>query len=174
MGCQPPKDEEPEAKTKPGLPKIVVVSPDFPAEGEIPAGFSAYGKNVSPSLNWTDVPEKAKSLALIVEDPDAPGAKPFVHWLVANLPVKPNLLAQNQPQTDTLKERSGIQGRNGMKSLGYFGPKPPSGTHHYHFKIYALDSTLDLPKGFDREQLEAAMKGHKVAEGEIVGTFTAK
>jgi Raf kinase inhibitor-like YbhB/YbcL family protein len=100
-----------------------------------------------------------------MDDPDAPGSEPFVHWLLADLSPKA-----------TISEgvTSGVVGRNSAGEAKYFGPHPPSGTHHYHFRVFALDQLLKLPSGFSRSQLEQEMKGHVLAETKLVGTYTAR
>jgi Raf kinase inhibitor-like YbhB/YbcL family protein len=139
-----------------------LTSPAFPAGGDIPRPFSAYGENHSPPLAWTAVPG-AKTYALTLRDPDAPGGD-FVHWLVWNIPGG----ATSLPQDGVA---GAVQGTSGIGRVGYFGPRPPGGRHHYHFTIYALDAPLSLPAGADAAKLAAAMKGHVLASGELVGTF---
>jgi Raf kinase inhibitor-like YbhB/YbcL family protein len=108
-------------------------------------------------------------LALIVDDPDAPSGV-FVHWLVCRIPAALGKLDEGQPAGPTL--RDGIrQGRNGFGEVGYGGPQPPSGTHRYFFHLYALDSELDLPSGFNRDQLDRAIKGHVLEEAQLMGRY---
>ncbi|UHQ20053.1 YbhB/YbcL family Raf kinase inhibitor-like protein [Lysobacter sp. KIS68-7] len=143
---------------------LTVTSPVFRAGAAIPAKYSAYHENVSPALKWEAV-AGAKSYALIVEDPDAPTPTPFVHWVAWNIPATTTSLAEGKG--------AGRQGRAGTGNAGYFGPRPPvsDGPHHYHFEIYALDTTLDLPPGADRDALLKAAAGHVIAKGELVGTY---
>jgi Raf kinase inhibitor-like YbhB/YbcL family protein len=108
----------------------------------------------------------AKSYALIVEDPDAPMARPFVHWLAWNIPGSTTELPEGSPQV-------AVEGENGSGSMGYFGPRPPAGDadHHYHFQVFALDTTLNLAPGAKRDDVVEAMKGHVLAKGELVATY---
>jgi Raf kinase inhibitor-like YbhB/YbcL family protein len=145
--------------------RLEVASPSFPANGAIPLLYSSYGDNVSPAVAWRGVPAGAKSLALMVEDPDAVSQKPFVHWVAWNLPPGGSLGENAVPV-------GAVQGKNGRGTTGWFGPHPPGATpHHYHFQLFALDAPLALAAGAGREALLAAMKGHVLAKGEAVGLF---
>jgi Raf kinase inhibitor-like YbhB/YbcL family protein len=149
-----------------GGAKMKITSSAFQEGANIPSKFTCDGADTSPPLQIADIPSEAKSLALIVEDPDAPSGL-FTHWTVWNIP----------PQTSAVEEGSvpkGLQGTNDFGKSGYGGPCPPSGTHRYYFKIFALDRELDLPPGTKRSQLDAAMKGHVVAQGEIMGRYSRK
>jgi Raf kinase inhibitor-like YbhB/YbcL family protein len=150
-----------------GQSMLIVTSPAFSVGGKVPMANSAYGANASPAISWSGLPAGTRSIALIVEDPDAGGPQPFVHWLAWNV----------NPAAGTLPEKSGgavRQGRNGHGGNGYWGPHPPSGpAHHYHFELFALDAPLTLADGADRDQLVAAMTGHVLAKGELVGLFAA-
>ncbi len=139
---------------------LTVKSPDFSSNDFIPAKYSCVGANVNPAINIGDIPEGTKSLALIMEDPDAHGT--FDHWIMWNIPVKEKIEENSTP---------GAQGKNGKGENKYAGPCPPSGTHHYHFKIYALDTKLDLPITTGKNALLKAMNGHIIASGELVGLF---
>lgn len=153
---------------------ITVRSQAFAANQPIPDANSAYGQDLSPALSWSGVPAGAKSLVLMMEDPDASGPKPFVHWLVANLPANATALPASLPKTAALAQPSGaVQGANHTGKVGYYGPHPPSGEppHRYHFQIFALDTVLKLPPGFNRHALIDAMRGHVLAKGELVGTY---
>lgn len=153
---------------------IAVRSEAFAANQPIPDANSAYGQDLSPALSWSGGPAGAKSFVLMMEDPDASGPKPFVHWLVANLPANVTRLPASLPKTESLTQAAGAtQGANHMGKLGYYGPHPPSGEppHHYHFQIFALDTVLTLPAGFNRHALIEAMRGHVLAKGELVGTY---
>jgi len=136
-------------------------------EGEsIPSKFTCDGGNTSPPLEISDVPSGAKSVVLIADDPDAPGGL-FTHWLVWNI----------LPQTNSIAEGSaprGMQGRNDFGKSGYGAPCPPSGMHRYYFRVFALDRELDLRSGAKRSQLDAAMKGHVIAQGELIGRYARK
>jgi len=149
-----------------GGAKMKITSSAFQEGANIPSKFSCDGANTSPPLQISDVPSEAKSLVLIVDDPDAPSGL-FTHWTVWNI----------SPQTSTIAEGStpkGMQGTNDFGKSGYGGPCPPSGTHRYYFKIFALDRELDLPFGAKRGQLDAAMKGHVIAQGELMGRYSRK
>jgi len=149
-----------------GGAKMKITSSAFQEGANIPSKFSCDGANTSPPLQISDVPSEAKSLVLIVDDPDAPSGL-FTHWTVWNI----------SPQTSTIAEGStpkGMLGTNDFGKSGYGGPCPPSGTHRYYFKIFALDRELDLPFGAKRGQLDAAMKGHVIAQGELMGRYLRK
>ena len=149
-----------------GGAKMKITSSAFQEGGSIPSKFSFDGADTSPPLQISDVPSAAKSLVLIVDDPDAPSGL-FTHWTVWNIP----------PQTSSIAEGStpnGVQGTSDFGKSGYGGPCPPSGTHRYYFKIFALDRELDLPSGAKRGQLDAAMKGHVIAQGELMGRYSRK
>lgn len=145
---------------------LTVTSPDFAAGGAIPLVHSAYGEGVSPALRWSGLPAGTRSLALMMEDPDATSARPFVHWLAWNIDPATGALPRGAVPAGT------VQGRNSRGSALYFGPRPHgSRPHHYHFQLFALDAPLALPAGASREQLLAAMRGHVLARGDLVGLF---
>jgi Raf kinase inhibitor-like YbhB/YbcL family protein len=135
---------------------------------------------VSPVLTWQGAPQVTKEFALICDDPDAPTREPWVHWLIYNLPPETQALPEHVSQAEQLeKPVSGTQGCNSWSSgenLGYRGPMPPRGhgVHHYHFKLYALDTALKLPPSIDKQRLVSAMEGHVVATTELVGTYERK
>ncbi|MFN8287685.1 MAG: YbhB/YbcL family Raf kinase inhibitor-like protein [Chitinophagales bacterium] len=143
---------------------LTVSSPAFKSNDYIPDKYSCHGENTSPELNIVGIPKDAKCLALIVDDPDAPHGT-FDHWVLWNIPVAQTIAANSQP---------GVAGKNGAGQNAYTGPCPPGGTHHYHFKVYALDTMLDVKAGADKKTVEDAMKGHILAEGELVGLFKSK
>jgi Raf kinase inhibitor-like YbhB/YbcL family protein len=129
------------------------------------------GQNIPPPLTWAGIPKEARSLALLCEDPDAPGSEPFVHWLFANLdPTE----AGTAMSFDAGSPPGLVEGRNGFGRLGYAGPEPPRGhgTHHYHFRLYALDSPLRLMEGFSKADLLGEIKGHTLATGEVIGIYS--
>ncbi len=132
----------------------------------IPDAYTSYGANTSPPLDWKGAPAGTKSLALLLEDPDAPMATPFVHWVVWNIPAT----ARGFPSG---KAAPGAEeGKMGAGRPGFFGPRPPpGGAHHYHFELFALDRALDLPAGSDAKALETAMAGRVLASGELVATY---
>lgn len=159
----------PTATGKEGTVSFTVTSDDFNANGPIPARFTCDGQSVSPALTWHDAPANAAAFALIVDDPDAPSGT-FTHWVLFNLPAGTTSLPRGVPTTDRL-DNGALQGANGAGGTGYTGPCPPSGTHHYHFTLYALDGTLNLGAGASKQQVLDAMKGHVIAQAEIVGTY---
>ncbi len=149
-----------------GGARMKITSSAFQQAASIPSKFTCDGANISPPLQISDVPSEAKSLVLIVDDPDAPSGL-FTHWIVWNI----------SPQTSTVAEGStpkGVQGTNDFGKSGYGAPCPPSGAHRYYFKIFALDRELDLPIGAQRSQFDAAIKGHVIAQGELMGRYSRK
>ncbi|MEY2555068.1 MAG: hypothetical protein QOF93_212 [Verrucomicrobiota bacterium] len=144
-----------------------ISSPAFQEGGTIPEKFSKNDQNVSPELRIERVPVEAKSLALIVDDPDAPVGL-FTHWLVWNIDPKTNKIAEKSVP------KGASQGTNDFPGSGYDGPQPPSGTHRYYFKIFALDRVLDLKPGAKRREVDAAMRGHVIGEGELMGRYSKK
>jgi len=154
---------------------IEMASDALGADGAIDLRHSAYGNNLSPPLRWTPV-EGAGAYAIILEDPDAPREKPFVHWLIWNIPGTTASLPEGLPNTAKLATPpNAVQARNEAGGWGYFGPRPPAGhgAHHYHFQIFALDGPLTLDPDSDLRTLIDAMKGRVLAKGELVGTFEA-
>lgn len=141
----------------------------FGNQGTIPAKYTCDGENVSPPLNWSDTPEDAKSFTLICDDPDAP-AGTWTHWILFNLPATATELPENVPATETLANGA-KQGKNDFGKLGYGGPCPPSGTHQYSFRIYALDTELNLESGASKDQVVSAMESYILAQGELVGKY---
>jgi Raf kinase inhibitor-like YbhB/YbcL family protein len=149
-----------------GGAKMKITSSAFQEGGNIPSKFTCDGGDSSPPLQIAEIPSSAKSLALIVDDPDAPSGL-FTHWIVWNI----------SPQTNEIAEGSapkGVQGTSDVGNAGYGGPCPPPGTHRYYFKIFALDRELNLPSGTKRNQLDAAIKGHVVAQAELMGRYSRK
>ncbi|MHB9036773.1 MAG: YbhB/YbcL family Raf kinase inhibitor-like protein [Armatimonadota bacterium] len=150
--------------------RIEVTSTAFKEGGVIPDKYTCKGANVSPPLAWTHIPTGAKTLALIADDPDAP-ARTWVHWVLFNLPAHVNELPEGIPNEKRLAIGAS-QGVNSSGAVGYQGPCPPSGTHRYYFKLYALDAELDLHDGVTKPQLLDAIHGHIVADGELMGKFS--
>lgn len=150
--------------------EIQVTSAAFKEGGMIPAKYTCKGANISPPLKIESVPEEAKSLALISDDPDAPVGT-WVHWVLFDLPPDTKELVENIPPEKTLKNGA-IHGTNDFRKLGYGGPCPPSGTHRYFFKVYALDKKLGLKVGATKKEVEEAMKGHVLREGKLMGKFS--
>ena len=146
-----------------------VTSSAFEGGGAIPARYTCDGLDISPPLSWSPVPNGTRSLALIAEDPDAPRGA-FAHWVIYNLPPDTRRLPEDVPNRQTLPGGA-LQGMNGAGSIGYTGPCPPGGTHRYFFKVYALDTELDLGAGATREEVVSAMEGHVLAEGRLLGTY---
>ncbi len=152
------------------MEKITVSSEAFKEGGAIPAEYTCDGKNVSPPLSWKGIPENAKSIALIMDDPDAP-AGIWVHWLLFNIPSNTTKLPKGIPKNPTLGDRS-RQGVTSSGRPGYGGPCPPPGKpHRYYFKVYALDTMLDLQSSATKKDVENAMKGHVLAQGELMGRY---
>jgi Raf kinase inhibitor-like YbhB/YbcL family protein len=138
----------------------------------IPAKYSCTGKNVSPALTWNDPPAGTHSFALIVDDPDAPVGT-WVHWVLFNIPADERSLPEDLPVTGKNVDPNAIYfGKNSSGNTRYDGPCPPSGTHRYYFKLYALDSLVDLLPGATKDELLKAMQGHILAQGELMGTFS--
>lgn len=138
--------------------------------------YSDYGQGISPPLQWSSLPSGTQSLARMMEDPDAIAPLPFVHWTIIDLPPSLRSLPANVRKAFApLRGQAARQGSNSKSEPGYFGPRPPAGDppHHYHFQIFALDTRLDLPDGFNRHALLQAMRGHVLAEGELIGLFQA-
>ena len=147
--------------------ELRISSPAFADKGTIPAVYTCDGRDMSPPLAIANVPEKAQSLALIMDDPDAPMGT-WVHWVVWNIAPKGGEIREDSVPP------GGVQGRNSWQRNGYGGPCPPSGSHRYFFKLYALDATLDLPTAAAKSELEKAMKGHIIAEAQLMGTYKRK
>ena len=139
-------------------------------QNQIPAKFTCSGANISPQLAWSAPPAKTASLALIVTDPNAPRGT-WVHWVLYNLPAGTRALPEGLSALGQLPDGA-LQGRNDFGEIGYGGPCPPPGSpHHYVFTLYALDAKLNLPVGATRAQVEAALQGHILASGRLVGLF---
>jgi len=149
--------------------EIKITSPAFQDGGLIPPKYTADGANVSPPLQWDSVPEGTKSIALICDDPDAPVGT-WVHWVLFNLPPETRELAENIP-ADRALPNGASQGTSDFGRIGYGGPAPPSGTHRYFFKIYALDTQIDLAAGAKKPQLLKAMNGHILGQGQLIGKY---
>ena len=138
-----------------------LTSPEFGNNSFIPKKFTCRGENVNPALVIENIPEGARRLALIVDDPDAPSGN-WTHWVAFNIPIVSRIEENSAP---------GTQGVNDSGKNRYDGPCPPSGTHRYIFKIYALDAELDLQRGVDKQTLENSMQGHILARAELTGLF---
>jgi Raf kinase inhibitor-like YbhB/YbcL family protein len=155
---------------------ITITSRAFEAGQPIPKKFTGDGEDVSPQLSWTGVPQGTKQLALICDDPDAPRADPWVHWVIYHLPADLTSLPEGVAPSRRLDQPAGaLQGVNSWSSgrtIGYRGPAPPPGKpHRYFFKLYALEAELKLEPGLEVETLLRAIQGHTLAEGQLVGTY---
>lgn len=151
------------------IEKLEVTSSAF-KEGEmIPKKYSGYGENISPEINWSKPPIGTKYMALICEDPDAPVGI-WTHWVAFNIPAKSRGLAENIPPHEALDDGT-IQGMNDSNRIGYDGPRPPYGNHRYYFKVYALDTRLNLGARVTRDELLEAMEGNILAEGSLMGRY---
>ena len=149
--------------------KLQIKSSAFETGGMIPKQYTCDGEDISPPLSWDGVPESTKSLALISDDPDAPMGT-WVHWVLYDLPGSTRELQENFPKDKTLSNGA-KQGITDFKKIGYGGPCPPSGVHRYFFKLYALDTKLNLEPGATKKQLEDAMKTHILAQAELMGKY---
>jgi Raf kinase inhibitor-like YbhB/YbcL family protein len=147
-----------------GEKSMKITSPAFQEGGDIPAKFSRDGENINPALRISGTPADAKSLVLIMDDPDAPVVL-FTHWLVWNIDPKTTEIAEHSVPSGA------VQGTNDFPGAGYGGPQPPSGTHRYYVKIFALDQTLSLRAGAKRKELDKAMNGHVIAQGQLMGRY---
>ena len=148
---------------------IKLLSPAFEDGGMIPKLYTCDAENISPPLEWSGVPEEAVSLALIVDDPDAPMGT-WVHWVLYNLPAPISTLRERTPPEAKLAIGA-LQGKTDFDRIGYGGPCPPAGTHRYFFKLYALDTSLSLDPGVRKKELLKAMEGHILSEGRLVGRY---
>jgi Raf kinase inhibitor-like YbhB/YbcL family protein len=148
---------------------IKITSSAFQDGGLIPSKYTCDGTDVSPPLQWNEVPESTKSIAVICDDPDAPMGT-FVHWVLFNLPAETRELVEDIPPDDTLPNDA-KQGTSDFGRTGYGGPCPPSGTHRYYFKIYALDNELNLPDKARKSELVKAMEGHILGQGQLMGKY---
>jgi len=152
---------------------LKITSSAFQQGGAIPARYTCEGQDVSPPLAWSGVPSNAKTIAVIVDDPDAPDpAKPqrvYVHWVVYNIRASTTSLTENASKTGMSK--GAVQGKNDWGKAEYGGPCPPIGRHRYFFKLYALDAELTGLSAPTKADLERAMKGHVIDSGELIGTY---
>ena len=148
---------------------IKVTSSAFAEGGLIPSKYTCDGSDVSPPLQWDSLPEGTGSIAMISDDPDAPMGT-WVHWVIFGLPADTKELKENIPPDNTLPNGA-KQGTNDFGRIGYGGPCPPGGTHRYFFKIYALDTELDLAAGATKNDLLNAMEGHILGQGQLIGKY---
>ena len=147
-----------------------LISSDFSADGPIPIRFTCEGDNVSPEFSWRETPEETRSFALIIHDPDAPRPSGFTHWVLYNIPGDRGELDPNVPKREQVPG-TGTQGRNDKGEIGYTGPCPPSGTHRYYARLFALDRELGLQPGASQRELTEAMEGHILARAELMGIY---
>jgi Raf kinase inhibitor-like YbhB/YbcL family protein len=166
--CQNKKQSLPQKEVEKKM-DIEITSTAFNEGGMIPTKYTCDGPDISPPLAWSSVPENTVSIALICDDPDAPVGT-WVHWVLFNLPPEIKELPENLPTKEILSNGA-KQGRNGSRRIGYSGPCPPGGTHRYYFKIYALNTKLDLEPGVEKKELVEAMEGHILAEGQLMGRY---
>jgi Raf kinase inhibitor-like YbhB/YbcL family protein len=162
-GSQMPREPEPEIPVLNEVNTMKLTSPEFENEGRIPSEYTCDGSDTSPELNIADIPESTKSLVLICDDPDAP-AGTWDHWIVFNIAPTTSKIAKGA-------EPQGTAGKNSWGKAGYGGPCPPSGTHRYFFKLYALDTELDLPEGSAKADIEKAMQGHILEQAQLMGKY---
>ncbi|MCJ7763662.1 MAG: YbhB/YbcL family Raf kinase inhibitor-like protein [Dehalococcoidales bacterium] len=149
---------------------IFVTSPEFNKGENIPPIFTGDGDNISPRLEWNNIPENTKSLALIMDDPDAPSGT-FTHWVIFNIPADSLGIPEANTHNPQLPDGS-LQGSNSTGGIGYYGPYPPAGSRHrYYFALYALDEKLDLKSRASKEQLLKAMEGHILDRGRLFGIY---
>ncbi len=149
---------------------MILTSTAFENGTSIPAQYTCKGEDISPPLSWVNPPEGTKSFALIADDPDAPMGT-WVHWVYYNIPPQVHLLPENLQPVHT-PPPGGVQGITSFGTRGYGGPCPPSGTHRYFFKLYALNCTIEPGETADKKQVEKSMKGCILAEAELMGTFS--
>ncbi len=149
--------------------KMELKSKAFESGGMIPAKYTCDGEDISPPLQWSDPPVGTKSLALISDDPDAPVGT-WVHWVVWNIPPSARSLDEKLPKKESLPDGT-RQGTTDFRRIGYGGPCPPSGAHRYFFKLYALDTTLNLPGSTTKKDLEREMQRHILGQAELVGKY---
>jgi Raf kinase inhibitor-like YbhB/YbcL family protein len=176
-GCQPGSTPTPTPPAAPEEKEIAeqeialkLTSTAFVHEASIPSKYTCDGEDVSPLLEWSDLPTDAQTFAIIMDDPDAPVGT-WVHWVLYDLPAETRMLPEAVPSGAELPDGS-RHGENSWGRTGYGGPCPPSGVHRYFFKLYALDVALDLDAGATKEELLQAMEGHMLAQTELMGTYT--
>jgi len=187
-GCQERTQNEPPESPDSGKPSggagqkedtsmiaLTVTSSVFKEGQPVPTRYTGDGADVSPPLQWSGAPEKTLEYALVCEDPDAPISEPWVHWLVYGIPASVTSFPEGKPKRSLPPEPAGMkEGMNSFHKTDYGGPAPPRGhgTHHYYFRLYALDKKLGLPPGVSKRDLFKAMEGHVIAQGHLMGTYS--
>ena len=173
VGCERGADRQvPRKQPESKVAQMDLTSSAFAQGQPIPRKYTADGDDVSPPLSWSELPPAAVQLALVVDDPDAPTAEPWVHWVLYAIPGHQRSLPEGTGRKGKRAEGL-LEGKNSWDQMGWGGPSPPQGhgVHHYHFKLYALDETLELKSGLRKAELLGAMEGHTVGTGELVGTY---
>jgi Raf kinase inhibitor-like YbhB/YbcL family protein len=170
VGCSNHIQQSEPAGTAKDAATMLLSSTAFADGQAIPEKYTCHGQDISPPLQWSGAPSQTKSIALTCEDPDAPSGT-FTHWVIFDVPAAAAGLSENVPKTATEPDGS-EQGKNSFGNVGYNGPCPPGGkTHHYIFKVYALDAAVTLDSGAGKEELLNAINGHILAQGELTGTY---
>lgn len=179
-GCTPTKTDKPDDSTFKSSPSILpagkpglrVQSTAFKSGEPIPADFTGKGDSKSPDLEWSPGPKGTEAYAVLVEDPDALKETAFIHWMLADIPSDRTKIESSVSDSTTVGYGGALTGTNDRGGMGYVGPYPTAGPkmHHYHFRVFALSQRLRLSPGFDSRTFAAAIKGHVLAEGELVGT----
>jgi Raf kinase inhibitor-like YbhB/YbcL family protein len=165
-------DRSDAAKARSEKVELKITSSAFQDGGMIPSKYTCDGPDLSPPIAWGGVPEGTKSIALICDDPDAPGGT-WVHWVLYDLPADTRSLPEHVPP-DKVLSNGAKQGTTDFGKIGYGGPCPPSGTHRYFFKVFALNTMLNLNSGATKAQLVETMKGHVLAQGQLMGKYSRK
>ena len=153
---------------------LKITSPAFDVNGKIPPRFTADGADISPALAWTNVPRGTQSLALILEDSDAASPEPLTHWIMYRIPPAITSIPEGVPTRDALDDPpNAVHGTNSFRVRGYSGPEPPRGhgAHHYHFRLYALNTMIDDAPGLTRSELMKLIRLHVISTAEVVGTY---
>lgn len=145
----------------------------FQQGAEIPSYYTSEGENVSPELSWSEAPANTKSFVLVMHDPDAPRPGGFTHWVLYNILANTLHVEDKVPNQESIPGL-GIQGKNDSGKIGYIGPAPPSGAHRYFFRLFAIDKMLELAPGATHKEVSAAIKGHILAQAELMGTYEKK
>jgi Raf kinase inhibitor-like YbhB/YbcL family protein len=149
-----------------------LTSSAFQAGGSIPVRYTCEGEDISPAFSWKEAPPQAKSFVLIMHDPDAPRAGGFTHWVIYNIPAGTGHIEEKTSKQEQVPV--GLQGTNDSGEVGYMGPCPPSGTHRYYVRLYALDTELNLDPGAPHKAVVSAMQGHILDQAELMGKYTKK